>query len=208
MASISIRDDDLVRARYFFEREQKFARETGDDRGLARALVGLAAVARNEGHLEESISLATEAVEAYRQQSDSAGLASAYHNLANSYVRKPDYPRAIYFGKRALVIFQELRDLTGVARTMGVLSRSSLELEDDDDLAVYTLGAIAFNRHVGYERTSSGESDRRAQLGDLRRFRTRTGVGFDSYMSHAQSELLRLAEEMGLSGFDVSVPRN
>jgi len=206
LANLSMRDQDLVRARYFFEREQTFARETGDNRGLARALVGLAAVSRNEGRLDESITLATEAVEAYRQQSDNAGLASAYQNLANTYVRQPNYPQALYFGKRALIMFEELRDITGVARTMGVLSRAALELQYDDDAATYTLGVITLNRFVGYERTSYGERDRLAQLNDLRSFKAKAGPAFDAHMAHAQMELRRIADQMRIETLDVSVP--
>jgi tetratricopeptide (TPR) repeat protein len=206
LAIVSSGRQDFARARYFYEREQKFSRDLGDDLGLARALTGLANVAREEGQYDESITLFMEAIEAFRQQGNSVGQAASYQGLANAYVRKGDYPRALYNARRALVIFEEMRDATGVARTMGVLARASVEVGNDEDAAVYTLGAIVMNRFLKYENTSYGQRDLADHLSMLRRLKVTLGDNFDFEMISAQATLRRLGERMQLGGLDTTVP--
>lgn len=150
---------DYERARYYYELQAQLARKLRDNLGLGRALVNLSLIDRNQGEFQRSIERASEAREAFQEQGNKLGIAASLHNLANTYVRTGDNAKAILLSKQAMLVFTELADVRGVARSMGLLGQAYQNLGNFEDAAFYILGAMQFNKFLGFERTVDGKRD-------------------------------------------------
>jgi tetratricopeptide (TPR) repeat protein len=166
---------DYAKARYFYELEQKLARELGDDLGLARSLVNLSLIARNEGRLPDALILAQEAMEAFKKQGNKLGVASAYQNLSVTYQRQNDISAAIYNANQALLIFEDVGDLRGLASIVGLLGNIHQLANDLDEAGPYYLAWFALQRHLKATEQPDVARDLLVYKGSINSIRTSLG---------------------------------
>ena len=193
--------EDLRNARASFELEQRATVQVGDAEGLARSLVNLAIVARQEGSFPEAVRLATEALTAFKESGNKRGLAAAYQSLSNSFSRMGDVSKALINARQALELFEDVRDLRGVRGTMGVLADLCVSGEEWSEAIFYLHGAIRLRDYLGETDTPLGRRDTDINLASLRSILSRLGSReYTKIAASAESRLTNVLEHLEIKG--------
>ena len=109
---------DYAAARELCEQSLEGCAFLRDDQGVAVALNGLAANARNQGDLTAASSSFEQCVEIWRNIGDPVDIARALSNLANVLKLQGEYSRASSLYEECLAIFRDIGDVCGVAWTL------------------------------------------------------------------------------------------
>jgi tetratricopeptide (TPR) repeat protein len=190
-----IDSDELRMARENFELEQRAAVQVGDKEGLARSLVNLAIVARNEGSPAEAVRLATEAQALFKESGNKRGLAAVHQSLANTYSRMGELPESLANARQALEMFEDVRDLRGVRGAMGVLGDLCVAVAGWAEAVYYYQGAVRLRDYLGEIDTPAGARDTSINISSLQSIAER--VGKARYSQLAERARMRLRDLFG-----------
>lgn len=129
-AETLLRTPDAVQARPLFERALETARTTASDTDIARALVGLGEIARQQGRASDGRSGVVEALAIFERLGDRARIAYASHLLATIERAGGDRAAAVEHAKRALATYEAIEDHFGIAQSaILVEALQSLDIE-------------------------------------------------------------------------------
>jgi len=124
---------DLERAQSLQEEVLALHQETGDLKGVARALTSLGEIARQQGHLERARARHQEGLDAWRRVGHPAGIAGALMGLGLIRQLKGDYAGAEPELQEALSLFRQFGDQPGEAHALnrlGLLAMSTGNLPE------------------------------------------------------------------------------
>jgi DNA-binding winged helix-turn-helix (wHTH) protein/tetratricopeptide (TPR) repeat protein len=119
-----VQGQDHALARAIFSRVLEMAREIGDQRNVARALLDLANVSYDDGELQKAKSIYEKAVAVYREINDRPGTAGVLLNIGLTLGELGDYQSAEVNLQRSLAIATELNlrfDITDAYNTLGTV---------------------------------------------------------------------------------------
>ena len=206
IAMIYFYEGDYDRASHYDHLEEESSRRLSDDKGLARALVNRSTIANVRNALPEAISLCIEAAEVFRRQGDRLGLATTLHSLANSYRKQGDTSKALYNDKQAFLLFQDVKDLRGLAATGGGLGMLDVASNDEDTI-FYLLTAISIDKYTGFFQTALGKRDTEIYTASLQSKLSKVGRAL--FLKHAEAARRRfgeIASALGPDRIDFIIP--
>jgi predicted ATPase/DNA-binding SARP family transcriptional activator len=155
---------DISAARGFYEESLALQRELGNERALARSLVNLAVISRNEGDYATAQSLYEEGLSIARKLDDPFLKATILTNLGVVSRSQKNDKKAQACYEEALTIAREIQDVKGMALTLHNLaslatdrgnSETALKLDEESLLLSRQLGDRS---HVALVCTSLGNS--------------------------------------------------
>lgn len=207
MAMMAFDVGDLEQSKYLYSLEESLAREVGDERGLARALVNITLILGKEGRFDEGIAYALEAEEIFKKQRNRLGLANAQISLARLNHSKHELDRALHFVKQATIGFLAVKDVAGLAEAFGLTGELTYEKGEQRAAIYYFVSAAILHRHMRddqipeYAHNLGVFGHKVREFGDV--------IGPDALQKEMADAALRLAAYLkagGIGHVDASAP--
>ncbi|MEU1500121.1 BTAD domain-containing putative transcriptional regulator [Streptomyces sp. NPDC005732] len=150
-------------AQYHYTRARDLFGELGDRSGQARVHQELGRISLGEGHFDEALAHARQALAHYRAARNRGGEAVALNHVGRYRARLGDHRRALADCRRALALAEETEDLDGQAYAWDALGYIHHHLGDDARAVDCYRTALELFRRTGDRYHEAGSS---ADLGD------------------------------------------
>jgi eukaryotic-like serine/threonine-protein kinase len=182
-----VQGQDHALARAIFSRVLEMAREIGDQRSVARALLDLANVAYDDGELQKAKGTYEKAFAVYREINDRPGMAGLLLNIGLTLDELGDYHSAEAELQQSLAIATESKlnfDITDAYNTLGTVFYHEGKLSESLRAYNYSLNAARAIEFKG------GIVDNLAEIGRIMRAQGELGMAREK-----EKEALALQED-------------
>jgi predicted ATPase/DNA-binding SARP family transcriptional activator len=142
--------DEYATAQALFAEGLTLSREVADERGIARALGGLAILALAQGDDTRAATLYEESLALSRKRGDQHLIAGALDGLGVVALNQGDDVRAELLGEESLALYRELGDTRGSADALRSLGWLALNQGDLARAAALLEESLALYRQQGY----------------------------------------------------------
>jgi non-specific serine/threonine protein kinase len=163
-ASFALQEGDYDGARPLLERSLEIYREAGDEKGVARALIGLGTAAifqqdylKGRAYCEESVAL-------YRRQGNHHAIATGLHNLAYVAMRLGDPASARTQYEEVVSLFEGSGDDRLRALALGELGLACARLGDEAAARSHLATALRLATSLGAQREAGYALESTAEL--------------------------------------------
>lgn len=145
----------LDSAEYHFKETRNLLAQLSDSSKLAVVSISLGAIQLRKGDYKATVNTLTQAAKYFESNLDELNAAKCYSNIASAFAELDNYPKAIEYSEKSLVIFNRLKQTQYQLITLPNLATQYFKIGDTAKAIAYNSDAERLAKKLGDKRSLS-----------------------------------------------------